>query len=102
MVLVGLGGILAEVLDDVAVLLAPAPDGRRSPAPRVPARRGDPARRRGRPAVDLDAVVRLVVGLASLLERDPSILEVDLNPVVAAPAGAIAVDAAGGASRPRG
>ena len=92
-VLVGLGGILAEVLDDVAVLLAPAPEA--AVRRRLESLRGAAILRgaRGRPAVDLDAVVRLVVGLASLLERDPSLVEVDLNPVIAAPAGAIAVDA---------
>jgi len=92
-VLVGLGGILAEVLDDVAVLLAPVPAAvvRR----RLESLRGAAILRgtRGRAAADIDAVVRLVTALAALLERDPSLLEVDLNPVIAAPDGAIAVHA---------
>jgi acyl-CoA synthetase (NDP forming) len=92
-VLVGLGGILAEVLDDVAVLLAPAPDAeiRR----RLLGLRGAPVLRgvRGRPGVDIDALVALVAGVGRLLVEDASIAEIDLNPVIAGPGGAVAVDA---------
>lgn len=92
-VLVGMGGILAEVLDDVAVLLAPAPEAeiRR----RLEGLRGAPVLRgvRGRPGADLDGLARLVAAVGRLLVEDPSIIEVDLNPVIAGPAGAVAVDA---------
>lgn len=92
-VLVGLGGILAEVLDDVAVLLAPAPGPliRR----RLEQLRGAALLRgvRGRPGVDLGALAGLVEAVGRLLVADPSILEIDLNPVIAGPSGAVAVDA---------
>jgi acyl-CoA synthetase (NDP forming) len=92
-VLVGMGGVLAEVLDDVAVLLAPAPDAeiRR----RLEGLRGAPVLRgaRGRPGVDLDGLTRLVGAIGRLLADDRTILEIDLNPVIAGPAGALAVDA---------
>ncbi len=92
-VLVGLGGILAEVLDDVAVFLAPAPDAviRR----RLERLRGAAVLRgaRGQPGVDLDALAGLVGAVGGLLAADPSIVEVDLNPVIAGPGGAVAVDA---------
>ncbi len=92
-VLVGFGGILAEVLDDVAVLLAPVPDTvvRR----RLERLRGAAVLRgaRGRPGVDLDALAGLVGAVGRLLASDPSITEVDLNPVIAGPGGAMAVDA---------
>ena len=92
-VLVGLGGILAEVLDDVAVILAPAPEPviRR----RLEGLRGAPVLRgvRGRPGVDLDAVAALVAAVGRLLVEDPTIVEVDLNPVIASARGALAVDA---------
>lgn len=92
-VLVGIGGILAEVLDDVAVLLAPAREAeiRR----RLEGLRGAPILRgvRGRPGVDLDALAALVAGVGRMLVADPSILEIDLNPVIAGPEGAVAVDA---------
>jgi hypothetical protein len=48
---------------------------------------------RGRPALDTAAVVDLVVGLSSLAQARPDIVEVDLNPVVVSPDGAVAVDA---------
>ncbi|MEO5964597.1 MAG: acetate--CoA ligase family protein, partial [Candidatus Limnocylindrales bacterium] len=92
-VLVGLGGIFAEVLDDVAVLLAPAP-----PAvvrERLEGLRGAPVLRgvRGRPGADLEALAALVAAVGELLVADDSIVEVDCNPVIAGPAGALAVDA---------
>jgi acyl-CoA synthetase (NDP forming) len=92
-VLVGLGGILAEVLDDVAVLLAPvAADEVRSRLGRL---RGASFLRgaRGRPGVDADALAALVSAVAAFLVDNPDVLEVDLNPVIAGPAGALAVDA---------
>lgn len=92
-VLVGLGGILAEVLDDVAVLLAPVAEAevRR----RLERLRGAAVLRgaRGRPGVDLDALASLVASVGRLLVDDPSIAEVDLNPVIAWQGGALAVDA---------
>ena len=92
-VLVGLGGILAEVLDDVAVLLAPV--GPDEVARRLAGLRGAALLRgvRGRPGVDVDALAALVSRVGAILADDPDLLEVDLNPVVASPAGAIAVDA---------
>ena len=59
---------------------------------------------RGRPAVDRGAVADLIVGLAQLGVARPDILEVDCNPVIASPDGALAVDALvvldGGAGAP--
>ena len=48
---------------------------------------------RGRAGVDRAAVADLIVGLARLGADRPDIVEVDLNPVIATPDGAIAVDA---------
>ena len=92
-VLVGLGGILAEVLDDVAVLLAPVTAD--EVVDRLVTLRGAALLRgvRGRPGVDVDAVAAVVVAIGDLLVADPAIVEIDLNPVIAGPAGALAVDA---------
>lgn len=92
-VLVGMGGVLAEVLDDVAVMLAPvAEDEVRR---RLEALRGAAILRgvRGRQGVSLDALASLAARVAGLLVEDPSIVEVDLNPVIAWSEGAVAVDA---------
>ena len=92
-ILVGLGGILAEVLDDVVVLLAPADAG--DVRARLAGLRGAPLLRgaRGRPGTDADALANLVAAVGRFLVDNPEVLEVDLNPVIAGPAGAVAVDA---------
>jgi acyl-CoA synthetase (NDP forming) len=92
-VMVGLGGILAEVLDDVAIRLAPVDEAQ------ALAMLDDLRGRRlldgvrGRPPADRPAVAALIVGLANLAIERPDIVEVDLNPVIASPEGALAVDA---------
>ena len=92
-VVVGLGGVFTEVLDDVSIRLAPVE--RETALAMLDELRG---RRildgvRGRPAVDRDAVVELIVALSRLGAKRADIVEVDLNPVIATPRGAIAVDA---------
>jgi acyl-CoA synthetase (NDP forming) len=92
-VLVGLGGILAEALDDVALALAPV--GHDEALAMLDTLRGvrllDGVR--GGPAVDRAAIASIVVAVGRLGVERPDISEIDLNPVIAGPAGAIAVDA---------
>ena len=92
-VLVGLGGILAEVLDDVAVLLAPV-TVRRGRGPARGHSRGAALLRgvRGAPGVAMRPLAEVVVAVGDLLVADPSIVEIDCNPVIAGPIGAVAVD----------
>ncbi|HEY3335566.1 MAG TPA: acetate--CoA ligase family protein [Candidatus Limnocylindrales bacterium] len=92
-VLVGLGGILAEVLDDVAVLLAPVSAA--EVRERLGTLRAAPILHgvRAQPGVDLDALAAFVVAIGDLLVADPSVVEIDCNPVIAGPRGAVAVDA---------
>ena len=91
-VLVGLGGILAEVLDDVAVLLAPVTVD--EVVTRLEAIRGAALLRgvRGAPGVAMRPLAEVVVAVGDLLVADPSIIEIDCNPVIAGPIGAAAVD----------
>jgi acyl-CoA synthetase (NDP forming) len=92
-VMVGLGGVLAEVLDDVAIRLAPVPvevamamlDELRGAALLSGVR--------GKPPVDRRALARLVADIGRFLIGRPDVIEIDLNPVIATPAGAVAVDA---------
>ena len=92
-ILVGLGGVLTEILDDVAIRLAPV-------TPRAAMSMLDDLRGRrlldgvrGRPGIDRAAVAEMLVALGRLGADRPDVLEVDLNPVIASPAGVIAVDA---------
>jgi acetyltransferase len=92
-VLVGLGGILAEALDDVVLALAPV--GRDEALAMLARLRG--ARLldgvRGRPPIDRGAVADILVGVGRLGLERPDIKAIDLNPVIASAVAAIAVDA---------
>jgi acyl-CoA synthetase (NDP forming) len=92
-VLVGLGGIVAEALDDVVVGLAPVSvaEARGMLAGLRGARLLEGFR--GAPAVDIDAVARIVVATGELLVSHPEIVELDMNPVIASATGATIVDA---------
>jgi hypothetical protein len=48
---------------------------------------------RGRPPVDLDALAEVVAGVSRLAAAHPELVELELNPVLAGPAGALALDA---------
>jgi acetate---CoA ligase (ADP-forming) len=93
LVLVGIGGVLAEVLDDVALRLAPVThDGAREMLAELRgARLLDGVR--GRRGANRTAVADLIVALGRTMEANPAWREVDLNPVIAGRDGALAVDA---------
>jgi acyl-CoA synthetase (NDP forming) len=92
-VLAGLGGTMAEVLDDVQIRLAPLEAA--AAEAMLDALRGAALLGgvRGRPPVDRAAVMSMLVALGRLGVERPDILEVDLNPVIASASGAVAVDA---------
>jgi acetyl coenzyme A synthetase (ADP forming)-like protein len=89
----GLGGVLVEVLRDVTFRLAPtSPEDARDMIDGIQAAevlRGV----RGRPGVDRDALAAMIERVSALVSDFPEISEVDLNPVLATPEGATAVDA---------
>lgn len=91
-ILLGFGGIYAEVLDDVAVLLAPATRAAVEAALRR--LRGAPLLfgARGRPSIDLVRLYRAVEGLNRLGLEHPEIAELDVNPLLVSAAGATALD----------
>jgi len=92
-VMLGVGGILAEAVADVAFRLVPVS--------RVDAEEliDDLATQRllgefrGEPAVDRERLVDVVVGLSAAAEADPSIVSADLNPLIVVDGVPIAVDA---------
>jgi acetate---CoA ligase (ADP-forming) len=92
-VVVGLGGVLAEVLDDVAIRLAPVP--RDEALTMLDELRGSRILDgvRGGPPIDRGAIADLVVALSRFADEHPEIDEVDLNPVIASASGALAADA---------
>ena len=91
----GAGGVDTEILDDVALRVAPV-----SPAQALDliaeTRIGRIlAGTRGRPAADLDSLSRALASLSQLLLQFPQVQEVDLNPVRLFPgqSGLLALDA---------
>ncbi len=92
-VMLGLGGILAEAIADVAFRLVPLTDADAHDLVddlRTQTLLGE---FRGEPAVDRDALVRIIVGLAGLAEARPEVVSVDLNPLIVVDGQPIAVDA---------
>ncbi|GAB3838279.1 acetate--CoA ligase family protein [Kribbella italica] len=88
----GLGGVLVEVLKDVTFRLAPtSPDEARSMIEGIGAHEMLNGVRGAKP-VDKEAIARIITKLSDLVEDFPQFAEVDLNPVLAGPDGATAVD----------
>ncbi|MDF6046455.1 acetate--CoA ligase family protein [Streptomyces sp. JH14] len=88
----GLGGVLVEVLKDITFRLAPvSADEALSMLDSIGAAeilRGV----RGAPPVDRSALAEQIRRVSQLVTDFPEIAEVDLNPVIAAPEGAVAAD----------
>jgi acyl-CoA synthetase (NDP forming) len=89
----GAGGTAVELLGDVAVRVCPL--GRGDVGEMVESLAIFPMLRgfRGQPPVDIDSLEALVLRVGVLADAHREIVELDLNPVIATPAGALAVDA---------
>lgn len=93
MVMLGLGGILAEAVADV--VFRPAPLDAATAGEMIADLRTQRLLEefRGEAAVDRDALVTLLVGLGALTDQRPDVVSVDINPVIVAPDGSlVAVD----------
>lgn len=94
-ILVGFGGVAAELLHDVVLLPPDLPHG--SVVAEIRKLRMSPLLDgfRGAPKMDLDAVADLVHHLGRMVAATPAIREVDLNPVMVYPEGrgVLALDA---------
>jgi acyl-CoA synthetase (NDP forming) len=91
--LAGAGGVYAELLSDSAVALAPvSPEqaGALIASLRIaPLLRGA----RGQPALDLAAAARALSALSHVAAAHPELAELEVNPLLVLPSGALALDA---------
>jgi acetyl-CoA synthetase (ADP-forming) len=89
----GLGGVFVEVLEDVSFRIAPVSEVEAREMIRevraYPVLRGY----RGMPAVDVDAIVDVLLGVSRLVVEHSVVRELDLNPVMVYERGAKVVDA---------
>jgi acetyl-CoA synthetase len=91
---IGAGGVLTEILKDTVSVLVPCgPDQVKSALSRLkcaPLLAGY----RGKPAADMDAILRTVAAVQSyVIANADTISEVEINPLICKPDGAVAVDA---------
>ncbi|WP_240197798.1 GNAT family N-acetyltransferase [Nonomuraea lactucae] len=91
LVMVGMGGVMADLLADRAFRVPPVTDaadmiGELSCAPLLHGYRGSPP-------VDINALADQVTRIGRLLDDLPQVAELDLNPVIVTADGAAAVDA---------
>jgi acetate---CoA ligase (ADP-forming) len=91
--LVGMGGLYAELLGDVAVALAPVDNA--EAARLLESLRGAPllTGARGRPPLDVRAAAAAVAALSRVAAEHPEIDELEINPLLVLPEGAIGLDA---------
>ena len=91
--LFGLGGVLVEVLKDVAFRIVPL--SQRDATVMIHDIKGFPllAGHRGTAPADLEALQHILLTLSAFVASTPEVQEIDLNPIYAYPQGALAVDA---------
>ncbi|HVI99872.1 MAG TPA: acetate--CoA ligase family protein [Sphingomonas sp.] len=91
--LVGFGGVTAELFQDVRLIAPDLTEDAIAAELRQLRSAGLLDGFRGRPKADIAAVARLIGRLGRVLSAEPTIREIDLNPVIARPDGAVALDA---------
>jgi acyl-CoA synthetase (NDP forming) len=93
-VMVGLGGILVEVLGDVSVRVPPFSEAEACAMIDELHGRALLAGARGRPPADVDALVAAIMAVQRLaLDHGDVLAELDINPLIVGGNGAVAVDA---------
>jgi len=92
-VLVGIGGIYAELLDDTAVALAPVDAVQAETLIRSLRGAAILEGARGRVALDVPAAAEAVAALSQLAASRPDLAEIEINPLLVTPSGALALDA---------
>jgi acetate---CoA ligase (ADP-forming) len=92
-VTLGFGGVTAELLADTVTLILPVSGAEIEAGLRGlrlwPLLDGY----RGKPKADVGAVVATVLGVQAMMQDDPALEEIEINPLMVCPDGAVAVDA---------
>jgi len=97
--MVGVGGVLTEVLDDVATSLAPIDPSRAIELLRSLRSAALLDGVRGRPAVDLESVAEQIAVITRFACEHPELADLEVNPLLATAKGAVALDARAIAAR---
>lgn len=92
-VMVGVGGVLAEAIADVAFRLAPLERVDAEEMLEELATQAMLGPFRGEPPVDRDAVADVLLGLSRLVEANDDVVSADVNPLVVVDGRPVAVDA---------
>ncbi|MGH8972093.1 MAG: acetate--CoA ligase family protein [Acidimicrobiia bacterium] len=92
-VMLGVGGVLAEALGDVAFRLVPLDPVDAAELIEDLATQALLGPWRGEPAVDRDALAAVVLGLSAAARAHPEIVSADLNPLLVVDGRPVAVDA---------
>jgi hypothetical protein len=92
-VVVGLGGVWTEALDDVRLMPADLP--RERVIAEIGRLKGARVLQglRGAPPVDIAAIADVAVRVGALMRARSEIAEIDINPLIAYPKGVLALDA---------
>ena len=91
-VMAGFGGVLVEATRDVQLAVAPVDQAQAGALLRSLRGAAVFTGLRGSPPTDLLPVADVIVAVGNLMAGHPEISELDLNPVLAGPAGCVAVD----------
>ena len=92
-VMLGIGGIFAEALADVVFRLVPLSEADADDMIDTLRNQKMLADFRGEPAIDREALRSVLLGLSQLVQEDPQIVSVDLNPLIVSDGKPVAVDA---------
>lgn len=92
-VMLGVGGVLAEALRDVVFASVPLDEAQARALPDRLATRALLGEFRGEPAIDRDALARVLLGLSRLALERSDVASVDVNPLIVRGGVPLAVDA---------
>jgi len=92
-IMFGLGGIFVEIYRDVSFRVTPV--NSEMARDMILEIKGSPILMgaRGRSSADINAIINVIVKLSEMLEKNPDIVELDINPLIVYEKNVVAVDA---------